>query len=440
MQLVRCIMIIDFTVKNFRSFRGEHTLSMNAENGHSLHSDNYALIEAGKLAVLRSAAVLGPNASGKSNLLKAVHVIKWLINSSGNRKEGQSIPYYEPFKLSFEDRALPVEFEIEFVVPSGVRYRYSVAFNKLRILSESLYSFLNRQRALVFKRNPQDTWETVKFGGSYKGGSRRIPFFENNTYISKAGDDASAPENIREIFRYFRNIQIVDAQSRIKSTNYFDDSENLNMMSALLALADTGISEITAEENAVVKDMRFPEEVPDEIRQAFIDAHKLSFTFWSNDHDGKRVEFSEDEISDGTLKFFELMPTLLAAIAAGVPVFVDELDGHLHTNIVSLILEIFNDTEINKKNSQLIFTTHDTNVLDSSKMRRDQIWFVSKRDGETTLTCLDSYDKNYVRADSPFEKFYIDGRFEALPIIDKARIRRTLTRKSIEQPHLFGEG
>ncbi|WP_408913627.1 AAA family ATPase [Brucella pseudogrignonensis] len=419
-------MIVDISIKNFRSFREEVLFSMVAERGFNDRTENYRVVEAGKISVLRSAVIFGANASGKSNLLRAIRAIKWLITASSDRKDGQKIPPYEPYKLDPQFNVSPVHFEIEFIVPSGMRYRYDVSFDASRVLTESLYSYPTRQKALIFSRGVDDTWETIRFGAALKGGSRRLPFFPNSTYLSRAGNDASSPEMIQEIIRYFRSIPVLKASSNIKSNDYYADNERLDFMAELLLLADTNIKRITRDENDNPPILHLPDALPEEIKQTIIDEHKLKFSFWSEDTKGDLVQFEEDEISDGTLKVFRFMPVILNALATGSPIFIDELDGHLHTAIVSLLLKIFNDDDLNSFGSQLIFTTHDTNVLGTGQMRRDQLWFVSKKGGASELRAADSYDKKNVRADSPLEAYYQAGRFGAWPNINMTRLRSTI--------------
>jgi len=427
-------MLIDLTISNFRSFKDDQMLSMVAENNLNRHQDNFALIEDDKIAVLRSAVIVGPNASGKSNILKAIHALKWFAVWSGDNKEGDRLLPYEPYKLHAANLSKPVSFEIEFVVPSGMRYRYELSFDRERVLTETLHSFPKRQQALIFERGADDTWETIKFGGTYKGGARRIPFFPNNSYLSKAGNDASTPESIREIVRYFKSIIVINTASARSSAKFYEKPSNLEAISNLLCLVDTGINEVTSEENEDLAGIKFPDSMPTELREQILDENKLTFSFWVKDDSGASVKFEEDEISDGTLKLFHLMPVLMSGLLRGIPVFVDELDGHLHTNIVTLIMDIFNDPELNIHGSQLIFTTHDTNVLDPNKLRRDQIWLINKDLGTSMLQALDNFDKKYIRPDSPFEDFYISGRFGALPQIDISRIRKAILGKLLNEP------
>ncbi len=415
-------MIIDFSVTNFRSFQNEQIFSMNVENSPNSLQGNFVEIEDGKYSILKSAAIFGPNASGKSNLLTAFWALKWLISSSSPLDEGADIPAYEPFKLSAEKTDKPVEFSIEFVGPSGLRYKYSVSYSKSQVVSESLYSFPKRQRALVFSRGEADTWKTVKFGASYKGGDRRFPFFPNSTYISRAGNDASAPQVIRDVVSYFRAIPVMKADVGMYVSNYFQQDEHLEAVSNLICLADTGIKNITAKQRTI-EDIKLPDDMPERTKMAIYKRNSVSYQFWHADQAGELVKFEQDEISDGTAELFKILPVLLTAITNGLPIFVDELDGHLHTSLVGLVFELFNDTIANPKNAQIIVTTHDTNMMDPSIFRRDQIWFVAKENGSSTLTCLDEFDKNLVRTSSPFEDFYKDGRLGALPSFSYKKIR-----------------
>lgn len=419
-------MILDITVRNFRSFRDEQTLSLLAERAFDRHPNNFASFEGDKIKVLRSAVIYGANASGKSNILRALAAIRWLITSSANRKEAQSIPPYEPFRLAAASANAPVEIEIEFIVPSEIRYRYEVSYGEQEIFSERLTSFANRIPALVFERNIGDSWEDIKFGGTYRGGTRRFSFFSNSTYIARAGNDASAPNSIREIYNYFENIDYVPAEAQPMSHIAMVDSPMLESVSAMLCLADTGVSKVTLEENPRHKDIKFPDNMPDELKDALIAENKFDAKFWIEGDDGNLVAFSDNDMSSGTNRLFHLLPIIIASLQSGSILVLDEVDAHLHTDIVILLLQIFQDDLVNTNNAQILFTTHDTNLLDPNVLRRDQIWFSVKEQGVSSIKSLDEYDRSYVRHDSPFESFYRDGRLGALPQVSHEAVRDAL--------------
>lgn len=416
-------MIVDLTVENFRSFEDEQIFSLNVEAALERHKGNYTLADRKKLALLRSAAILGANASGKSNLLRSLAAIKWLVESSHGRKDGRPIPPYEPFQLSKKQAELPVKFEVEFVVPSGVRYKYDISYLSNRIVEERLYSFGGRSRALIFERGPADNWETIRFGGTYKGGNRRFPFFDNAAYLSRAGSDASAPAFIKEIFNYFSSFIIVSARGQIMLSKEIDNKDLITAISEIIRLADTGVESISVEFNEKEPDVKLPDDMPEDLKEAIIAQNRTLFKYWISGDEGEMIGFDEESMSEGTVRLREILPLILESFTYGSPLILDEMDAHFHTDIVELILRLFHDDEINTKGAQLIFSTHDTNVMDSNILRRDQIWLVSKDRGRSQIKCLDEYDKADVRHDSPFESYYRDGRLGALPRVSFGSVK-----------------
>jgi uncharacterized protein len=273
LKAIAITMIVDFTFSNFRSFKSEQLLSMNVERGKAQHSRNIVEAVDGRVDLLKTAAIYGANASGKSNLLYAFMALRWIIVDSGDLKEGQSLPTYDPFALDPVNAEKPVRFEIEFVVPSEGRFRYSVAFDRQTILEESLYSLGSRQGALIFERTPSDTWETIRFGGTYKGGMRRIPFFQNNSYLSKAGNNAASASLIRNIFKYFRIMMHLSSGEKVMVARYLGKPDRLSCIARLLSAVDTGISQISSEERKS-STQSWPDDMPDSVRKAIIEEER----------------------------------------------------------------------------------------------------------------------------------------------------------------------
>ena len=413
-------MIIDFTLKNFRSFRDGHTLSMNVEKKGTTHFNNFSEVAHGRLSVLRTAGIYGANAAGKSNVLIALNALRWIIVESGDLKEGDKIPPYEPYRLNERNKFEPVEFEIEFVDLSGARYSYFVSFTNSRIVEERLFTFGSRLRSKIFERGSHDTWETIEFGGNYKGGIKKLSFFPNQSYLSKAGNNAAAPDAIREIYRYFRSFSFVGHNSAPRIPSYFNDHRRHSRINKLLPLFDTGVEKVSLEENN--NPPFIPEYFPEEVKKKIIEFSSQKFVFWHKSDDGDLVQFEVDDESDGTQQVFNILPLIVESLRRGGVLIIDEIENSFHPHLVQTILRLYNDRLVNRRNAQLIFTTHDTSSLSENIFRRDQLWFVEKRNGASSLYSLDEFDKRKVTPDSPFSLWYMDGRFGAVPQIKYADI------------------
>ena len=413
-------MIIDFTISNFRSIKDEQTLSLYAENVGTHLTENTCYPANDKIGVLKSVGLYGANASGKSNILLAFWAMRHIICNSGDLKEGELITH-EPFLLSETTKLLPTRFEIEFIA-SELRYRYEVSFTHKVIEEESLIFYPSSQPATIFKRVKEDTWETIKFGSLYKGGKKRIPLFVNNAYLSKAGDSADAPEMIRSIYNYFRkNIIHLGVNENILGLNWFDDSKLVKKVGGLLSLVDTGISQVGLEKRTdtdIVDTSHLLDHMPEEVKNAFLKNLTHKFIFSHNTDSGDMVSFDEKKESDGTRKLFKLAPLFLSALEDGGILIIDELDNSMHPFMAELIIKLFNDPRVNKGNAQLIFSTHNINLMSPELLRRDQIWFTEKNKGATTCYSLDNFDKKKVKPQSPFNLWYAEGRFGAVPAIN----------------------
>lgn len=417
-------MIIDFTISNFRSIRDKQTFSMFAENPGTHLLDNIAYPAGDKIGVLKSAGIYGANASGKSNILLAFDALQYLIRVSGDFKEGSPIKCYEPFRLSEKTKTAPVRFEVEFCTPDGVRYRYKIGFTRHRIVEEGLSFYPSAKAALIFDRTEQDTWKTIKFGGLFTGGRKLLPFFENNAYLSKAGDSADTPELIRNVYNYFRNdVLRLGLNEEVPFDHWVEDTALLNKVSALLGFVDTGVGGVVVREKDIDPEtVRFPDSMSQRTRESLLRRMKHEFLF-AHATDGKETEFFDLRLeSAGTQKLFRLAPLIVNALERGGVLIVDELDNSMHPFMAEMILRLFNDPEVNQGRAQLIFSTHNINLMDPEHFRRDQIWLTEKNNGATWLFSLDDFDKKNVKPMSPFNRWYAEGRFGAVPKIDYRRI------------------
>ncbi|MFA5984763.1 MAG: ATP-binding protein [Methylococcaceae bacterium] len=419
-------MLIEFTVQNFRSIKDEQTFSLYAETSGNTLLENIVYPTGDKIGVLKSAGLYGANASGKSNLLLAFHALKYIIVGSEELKEGDEIPCYEPYLLSETKKSSPTRLEIEFFAPSSendqsklIRYRYSVAFTANRITEENLVFYPTGQQASVFDRGNNDTWQTISFGSLYKGGKKRLPFFENNAYISKAGDSADSPQMIRNVYNYFRKkLHHFAANERMVKLNWFEEPSLVKKVSTILSLVDTGISNIRFQEATDLEDIKLPDGIPDEIKARILKDFKNKPFFAHLTDAGKIEYFEEIKESAGTRKFFDFAPIFIEILSNGGILIMDELDNSMHPFMAELIIKLFNDPKVNKGNAQLIFSTHNINLMSPELLRRDQIWITEKTQGTTHFFSLDDFDKKIVKPQRPFSQWYLEGRFGGIPSIN----------------------
>ncbi len=426
-------MIVDLTIENFRSMKTEQVFSLYVANAKKHLPEHVAHPADDKVGVLRCAGVYGANASGKSNLLLAFHALRYIACSSGKLKDGQKLPCYEPFLLSRETASAPIRIELEFFNSDKKRYRYEVSFNEYEIIEESLDFFPSRVKANIFKRLAGQTWEEISFGGLYKGGTRRIPFFKNNSYLSKAGDNAGASKMIRTVFDYlWKNLVARNAEVENPFGPVFNDDETLKLAGKFLCNVDTGIHAVEVKENETpLQDNIFTDAVPKIIKKMIMDRSKNSYFFSHKTEDGEVAKFAHNEESAGTRRLFSMLPSLISAFKHGTVLILDEIDASFHPHIAELIIKLFNDPEINLNDAQLIFSTHSMTLMSSSSLRRDQVWFVEKRGGVSELFCLANFDANTVKADSPFDVWYNEGRFGALPRIDYRAISEIMKAENL---------
>lgn len=424
-------MIVDFTITNFRSLRDEQTLSFYAEKSPELLAENIQYPVDG-IGVLSSAAIYGPNASGKSNILRALEAFSWLVSESHTFKEGDAIPAYEPYRLNAEKRQAPVSFELEFIV-GGKRYLYEIQFNKYEILHEKLsfYSVGEKRTVLsrLFERKEGQTWNDMSFGTYFTGGTRKIPFFKNRAYISVAGNTPDAPAFIREVYQYFNKGMYFIKQDnfQIKSA-WKKDKKLVNYISSFLTSLDSGISKIHIKSRQIENlDKHFPTGMPEHIKNEIMDdlSHVPMFEHICED-EGSQLFSLEDE-SDGIRSLVKSLPLIMQVIKTGRLLIWDELETSLHPHIAELVVDLFNNPEINKNQAQLLFTTHNLALMNSDKMRKDQLWLVEKQQGSSQLISLDEFESSQLKSTSPFAKWYYDGRLGGLPSIDQQAIQQLFT-------------
>ncbi|MHC5933139.1 AAA family ATPase [Nostoc sp.] len=419
-------MLIEFSVGNYRSFKEQVTFSMVAANlvakDKKLDESNVFEID-NDLKLLKSAAIYGANASGKTNLSTALKFMRWfMINSSKETQSTEKIDV-ERFKLSTETEEKPSFFEIVFFM-TGKRYRYGFEATRDKVISEWLFYVPKLKETKLFERK----LDKISVSKTYKADGIQQKTRQNALFLS-----VSAQFNVQIAEK------ILDClANRVKLVSGLDDSgyqgytvscltnnKNKDEIFQLLKKLDLGFGDIKVEESEITADS-FPRELPDEIKNYILNIKNVSRKVISVqtmhqkfDGEGNPVSTEifdlQDQESEGTQKVFALAGPLVDTLKKGKVLIIDEFDARIHPLISRAIVELFNSNETNPNNAQLIFMTHDTNLLNNKLFRRDQIWFTEKnRYGATDLYSLAEYN---VSNDASFESDYIQGRYGAIPYI-----------------------
>lgn len=410
-------MIVDFTVENFRSIRKEQLLSLYVDKKPNHHAGNISYVE-DDIGLLKTVAIYGANASGKTNLLLALNALKGLVVESGDWKDGDKINLYDPYLLSSETIDKPTKFEIEFYVDKD-RYRYHIEYNSSKILFEKLDQYRTSKPSNIFTRTESDEWRDVKFGDSYKGGKRQFAFFPNNTYLSKAGNSPESPDFIRSIYNFFRREISILGTDRIIDVIDWDKKPGLiNVLNTFLSKADFGISGFSFEQGELPEGFSFPPDIPEAVK-AKVAAQLTKKTLFKHKSDFESpVIFESSQESRGTNRLFKLMPFFTMVLINGESVFIDEIESSLHPHIAELVIKLFNDPLVNTRNAQLIFTTHNTSLMSQSLLRKDQVYLCAKSPNDgSEFVSLDEFDI-CLKDSSPFAKWYNEGRLGGIPEIN----------------------
>lgn len=425
-------MLIQFSVKNFRTFKEKATISLVASNYDKTtrEFDNIFKDNTFNLRILKSAVIYGANASGKSKFMEALMFMKhFVITSSKDSQKGDKINI-KPFKLSTETEHLPSEFEVVFTFQNEM-YRYGFEADDKTIISEWLYHKPKTKEVELFYREFQDfethTRNFSKGNMVIKEGLVR----DNALLVSVAAQfNDTISINVIDWFKQLKTISGLNEEgyqgfTMSKTESPVHKSKILNLLKA----ADLGIQDIKLQKLDIEQ---LPKDMPKDLKERIIKTIREENAEFISDvitfhkkYDANKtktnetVHFSLDEDeSSGTRKFFALTGPILDVIENGYTLVVDELDSKLHPNLVCKLVALFNSKEINKNNAQLIFNTHDTNLLSSGLFRRDQIWFTEKnRYGEARLYSLGDFKSESVRKTEAFEDNYIRGKYGAVPYL-----------------------
>ncbi len=407
-------MLLDFTVGNFRSFYEKKTLSMEAQSLKEEPQENVSNVLS--YNVLKTISVYGANSSGKSNLVEAIKMMTNVVLSSVKLNPEDKLPY-KPFLL-LKDNLEPTFFEVTFL-KDDFCYRYGFSYNETDIVEEWLFCKTtprSKEQAIFIRNEDGIAFEDKRFPEGI-GLESRVN--NNRLFLSlcaQLGGEISS-----KVILWLSNLGPFSGLNNqdynfISKLFFRENSEVSKRSLEFFRALQLGFDDIItyAEEND-----RDSFSVANLKRIKIESVHRLY-----NQHDEVcgHVNFPFDNFeSSGTKKLFDMSGLIFDALERGTVLIIDELDAKMHPLISQQIIALFNNPKTNPKNAQLIFTTHDTHLLSSKMLRRDQIWFTEKNDVEQTdLYCLTDIvlpDGSKPRNDANYEKNYIAGRYGAIPYI-----------------------
>ncbi len=395
-------MLVQFMLKNVLSFKEETILDMTAVNAYKEHESNLIEMD-NKEKVLRVASIYGANASGKSNLHCAMDFFQRMIIESFNNVGDDELTalekYYVPF--SFENNEENTEYEIILIVDE-FEYKYGYEFNAKKIVSEWMYrkSLKTNRNSIILER----TEDTIEFGASVR---KECEVYKKQ--IPSGTLALSFFNKLRLKTTIFSELYSEITEILVASDSLYEDEEMLKRF--LPMIIDTNKDELVEFLKAIdtgIKDIKYKR----------LDKDNIEFYTTHIGRDGKKYYLPLYSESEGTIRSISIYMNARSARKLGKTIFIDELNIKLHPLLMKFIVDLFYDKE---STAQLIYTTHDTTLMDKKFFRRDQIWFVQKDEfGYSELTALSDFK---VRSDASFEKDYLAGVYGGIPLIKEFSLK-----------------
>lgn len=416
-------MLIEFCVSNFRSLRKRQTFSLaKARGDEHVDTNTFTARAAAPFDLLRSAVIYGPNASGKSNLLLALRAMRDIVlNSARTQQRGDALPV-TPFKLSRSNRESPSEFEVNFIV-NRVRYQYGFSATSDRVHEEWLFAYPKGRPQRWFTREWDSASQRYEWElGSSLTGEKQLwqrSTRDNALFLSTAVQLNS--QQLQPVYDWFKTtlrMANLHGWGAGFSASLCGGSEKKQVLDFLHA-ADINIEDVLVETQPFDADA-LPPDMPEDMKAAIISEMKgkeiVDIRTVHTGVDGDRVVFDFEEESDGTQKLFSFAGPWIDSLAHGYVLFIDELHDNLHPKLVQFLVKLFHSDRTNPKNAQLVFTTHETSILNQSVFRRDQIWFCEKDEAQAThIYPLTDFSPRKGREN--LELSYLSGRYGALPYV-----------------------
>ncbi len=423
-------MIIEFSAGNYRSFKEIQSLSLQAAKIKSKDKEidrNNVFQLSEKYLLLKTKAIYGANASGKSNIILALRDFKKIATSSLKDDQVTSNFWLRHRYRLGEKNQEPIFFQLIFS-SSNIIYRYGFEILEESICSEWLYGIPNEKEVYFFERegmNIRINENQFKEGKRIVSSSKDVPLFRNNSLFLAVVAAFNGPLSKSIMFQIDTIKGVITSNFSKKISKTLTDSLKNDLMrkkiTAIMKSIDGGIEHVMNSDFGDILKAGFNSNELSEDQISSLNEAVITIRNRYNDQGekiGLEFFYMEDEEAEGNKRLAQLSPFILEALENGSCLVIDEFDAHLHPNLTRKIVELFQNTDTNSRNAQLIFTTHDSNLLDPHLLRRDQICFVEKdKFGASTLTNLVEFKG--VRNDASYEKDYLRGKYGAVPYLGK---------------------
>lgn len=427
-------MLLEFRVTNFRSIGEEQVLSLVPTNGQREYSEN--IISNGKYSSLNAIAIYGANGGGKSNLLRGIDTMRKIILRSAQTSSTTKLPY-DPFLLRDGFDCMDTSFEILFVTDNS-RYRYGFSYNQNKISKEWLFRKVVGRETKLFERVDDVIDVSSGFKSSAKITDLAIETTRDNTLFLSMCDMLNV-EEAKTIFGWLSKLNTINGQhshlhegqtaTLLLNQDYADKIKEylksvcLNIQDIEVETTDLEQLDERSKRNYLIRMASHGSMVPTKVL-----AHHTIYDIHSNPTDRTQAWDWDERESSGSQKAMHLSGPILWALVHGSILVVDEIEAFLHPIMTLNTIEIFLNPNSNPNKAQIIFATHDTNLLSYAKLRRDQIYFAEKNKWESTELFSLSDFKYYgerngqtisesERPDVDKEKRYIEGRYGAIPTL-----------------------
>lgn len=416
-------MLISFSVENFRSIRDRQSFVMEATSDKHLQASHVCVSR--KPGVLKSAAIYGANASGKSNLVQAMIWMRELVKQPVSDRIGDKRLDPEPFRLQVGCKEKPTVMEVEFY-QGEYRFRYGFAISAKEVVEEWLYRKGKAGRAAqVFTREAGKIVPNDNVMGKMADVVKRT---RPDVLFLRSCAEWNDPiaETVLEWFERFRHVSGLNDHGFLGFTaGRLQEEEERKRVLRFVQKADFSISDVRSEINPL-DPTDLPSEMPEELRKQILSRGGRLVTGIYTQHpvyddggnpvDVEDFDLAEDE-SEGTRKFLAMAGPVLHTLEEGSILVVDEFEARLHPNLTKALLAWFHGPA-NTKNAQIILATHDTGLMEPELLRRDQVWFCEKdKTGATNVYSLAEFDTQVVRSTTKFNRQYLMGVFGAVPHI-----------------------